>query len=61
MGEYRYFKGDKWNRLFGSRIPYGERVQVVRFWPRRRVSVEYGGEIIGTMLWCLSKTPLRRA
>jgi len=56
--ELRYFKGDKWTRMLGSRIPYGAEVKVVRFWPRRRVWVEYEGEVIGTMLWCLSKRPI---
>ena len=51
----RIFKGDKWTRFYGSRIPIGSVVKVVKFWPRRRVWVEYNGEIIGTMLWCLKK------
>jgi len=51
----RVFKGDKWTRLLGSRIPIGEVVKVIRFYPRRRVLVEYEGELIGTMLWCLAK------
>jgi len=51
----RIFKGDKWNRLFGSRIPDGALVHVVRFYPRRRVLVEFNGEVIGTMLWNLRK------
>ena len=59
--EYRYFKGDKWTRLLGSRIPYGERIKVLRFYPRRRVIVEYAGEPILTMLWCLSKKELNNA
>lgn len=53
--QLRIFKGDKWTRLLGSRIPEGSVVTVVRFWPRRRVWVDYQGEIIGTMLWCLKK------
>ena len=55
MDETRIFKGDKWTRLLGSRIPTGATVTVVKFWPRRRVWVEYNSEIIGTMLWCLRK------
>ena len=54
----RYFKGDKWNRALGSRIPIGSLVKVINFYPKRRVIVEYRGEQILTMLWCLSKTPL---
>jgi len=51
----RIFKGDKWNKLEGSRIPEGAIVKVVKFWPRRRVWVEYNGKVIGTMIWCLKK------
>jgi len=51
----RIFKGDKWNRLLGSRIPFGTVVEVIKFYPRRRVMVEYNGEPILTMLWCLKK------
>ncbi len=56
--ETRYFKGDKWTRFNGSRIPFGAEVEVLRFYPRRRVMVLYKGEPILTMLWCLSKKPL---
>jgi len=55
MKETRIFKGDKWTKLLGSRIPIGSIVNVVRFYPRRRVIVEYQGEHILTMLWCLKK------
>jgi len=51
----RIFKGDKYNRLIGTRIPYGAVVNVVRFYPRRRVVVEYNGIECLTMLWCLVK------
>ncbi len=51
----RIFKGDKWTRYLGSLIPVGSVVDVVRFYPRRRVIVEYQGEQILTMLWCLKK------
>ncbi len=51
----RIFKGDKWNKIIGSRIPFGTIVRVIKFYPRRRVLVEYQGELILTMLWCLSK------
>lgn len=53
--QQRIFKGDKWTNLLGSRIPYGSVVNVVRFFQRRRVIVEYQGEHILTMLWCLKK------
>lgn len=53
--QLRIFHGDRWNRAIGSRIPDGALVEVVKFWPRRRVWVRYQGEIIGTMLWCLRK------
>ena len=53
--EFRIFKGDRMTRMLGSRIPVGARVRVLRFYPRRRVLVEYGGETILTMLWCLKK------
>lgn len=51
----RRFKGDKWNRVYGSRIPEGAIVTVIRYYPRRRVLVEYNGVPINTMLWCLRK------
>jgi hypothetical protein len=51
----RIFKGDKWTRILGSRIPEGTVVNVVKFYFRRRVIVEYNGEQILTMLWCLKK------
>jgi len=49
----RVYRGDKWARLFGSRIPFGAVVDVTRYCPRRRVIVAYGGERMLTMLWCL--------
>jgi hypothetical protein len=49
------FKGDKWSKIIGSRIPLGSMVEVVRFCYRRRVLVRYQGEEILTMLWCLSR------
>lgn len=52
---YRIFKGDRWTRYYGSRIPIGAMVEVVKFYPRRRVMVKYQGERILTMLWCLKK------
>ena len=52
---YRRFKGDKWSRSLGSRIPIGTIVRVIKFLPRRRVIVEYNREPILTMLWCLEK------
>jgi hypothetical protein len=51
----RIFKGDKWNRLLGTRIPFGAVVEVIKFCPRRTVIVEYMGERIITKLWCLRK------
>jgi len=51
----RIYKGDKWARILGSRIPIAMVVEVVKFYPRRRVMVEYQGERILTMLWCLEK------
>ena len=51
----RIFKGDKWTRILGSRIPDGSLVRVVRFYPRRKALVEYEGVAILTMLWCLKK------
>jgi hypothetical protein len=51
----RVFKGDKWTRLYGSKIPLGEIVRVIKFCPRRTVIVEYLGERIITKLWCLEK------
>jgi len=51
----RIFKGDRWTEAYGSRIPVGATVVVRRFMPRRRVLVEWNGEPILTMLWCLAK------
>jgi hypothetical protein len=53
--ETRIYKGDKWTKVYGSRIPIGTVVNVVHFCPRRTVIVEYMGERILTKLWCLSK------
>ncbi len=55
MEQTRIFKGDKWTRILGSRIPDGSQVCVIRFYPRRRALVEYEGMAILTMLWCLKK------
>ena len=55
MGKQRIFKGDKWTKLLGSQVPAGAVVTVVRFCFRRRVIIEYKGEQILTMLWCLKK------
>jgi hypothetical protein len=52
---YRIYKGDRATQLHGSRIPIGARVQVIKFLPRRRAVVEWNGERILTMLWCLKK------
>lgn len=49
----RLFRGDKWTRLYGSAIPVGATVDVLRFMPRRRVLVTYEGATYMTMLWCL--------
>jgi len=55
MKTTRIYKGDKWTKMLGSRIPIGTVVEVVKSYPRRRVMVEYQGEKILTMLWCLKK------
>ena len=51
----RRFKYDRWCRALGARVPDGALVEVVRFMPRRRVVIRYGGELINTMLWCVPK------
>ena len=59
----RIFKGDRYTRLIpklerffvGSRVPIGAVVRVVDFYPRRRAMIEYRGEQILTMTWCLKK------
>ena len=51
----RIYKGDKWNRVLGFKIPEGTVVNVVKFCSRRTVIVEYLGEKIITKLWCLKK------
>ena len=50
---YRIFKGDKYTRIEGSIIPIGTPVKVIRYMFRRRALVEYQGERILTILWCL--------
>jgi len=49
----KVFKGDKWNEIFGSIIPLGTPVRVIKYCYRRRVLVEYRGQTVLTMLWCL--------
>ncbi len=51
----RIYNGDKWTKLLGSRIPIGSIVRVIKFYPRRRVMVDYNGEPILTMSWCLKR------
>jgi len=52
----RVYRGnDKATRAHGSQIPRGALVRVLRFFPRRRVLVEYEGRPVLTMLWCLGK------
>lgn len=51
----RRFKGDRFTRVYGCPIPVGAVVNVCRFFPRRRVVIEYGGRPYLTMLWCLEK------
>lgn len=60
MTEQRYFKGDKRNKQFGYAVPYGARVEAVRFGPRRKVLVQWNGQLFITMLWCLCKIPINR-
>ena len=54
----RRFKGDKFTRAYGSPIPVGAIVEVLRFFPRRRAVIQYGGATFLTMLWCLEKLPM---
>jgi hypothetical protein len=49
----RIFKGDKWTKVLGSIIPIGTSVKVLKYCFCRRVLVEYRGQVILTMLWCL--------
>ena len=51
----RRFRWDRWHKLLGCKVPNGAIVQVVRFMARRRVIIEYNGEQLLTMLWCLNK------
>lgn len=51
----RIWKGDRWTRALGSRVPTGAVVSVERFMPRRRAVIRYEGETVTTMLWCLAK------
>ena len=54
----RWFKGDRWSRLYGFVIPFGSPVLVIRFFQHRRVLINYRGQLYFSMLWCLSKTEL---
>jgi hypothetical protein len=49
----RPFKGDKYTKMYGSIIPLGTMVKILKYCFRRRVLVEYQGKTILTMLWCL--------
>ena len=49
------YKGDKWTKIYGSKIPIGASVYVMKYCYRRRVLVEYNGEIVLTLLWCIKK------
>lgn len=53
--QQRIFKGDKWNKRLGSRVPMGAEVTVIKFCFRRRVIIDFKGEKILTMLWCTRK------
>ena len=59
VAQWRTFKGDKWNRLYGSRIPDGAVVRVLKFMAGRTVIVHYNGVKMTTMLWCLRKCDIR--
>ncbi len=52
-GGPRVFKGDKWTKIIGSRVPIGATIEVVRYCYRRRVIIRYVNEEMMTMLWCL--------
>jgi hypothetical protein len=51
----RRYKLDATQRMLGSKVPDGASIEIVRFMPRRRVLINYRGEIILTMLWCVPK------
>jgi hypothetical protein len=55
QGETRIYKGDRITKLIGSRVPIGAEVKIIRFLFRRRVVIEYQGERMITMLYCLTK------
>ena len=57
--QFRYFKGDHWNKLYGFVIPSGALVKVIRFYTHRRVIVEYEGERYTTLLWCLAQEAVK--
>ena len=49
------WKGDKWNRMYGSKVADGAAVEVVRYMPMRKVLIRYKGEIISAMQWQVRK------
>jgi hypothetical protein len=51
----RIFKPDKYHHAIGCDVPHGATVNCVRFYPRRRVLIEYEGKRTLTMLWCVPK------
>ena len=53
--QMRIFRWDKTLKRLGSVIPNGAEVVVTRFLPRRRVLVEYQGQVVHTPLWCVRK------
>ncbi len=59
MTELRTFHHVGWLREYGSWIPDGATVTVVRFMPRRRVVIEYQGRRCTTMLATLKKVANR--
>ncbi len=56
--DLRYFKGDKWTRGYGSAVPMGAEVRVLRFFPRRKALIDWQSTRVVTMVWCLSKRPV---
>ena len=50
----RRYRGDKWARFYQSGM-IGQLVTVLRFFPRRRVLIQWQGKPYLTFLWCLTK------
>jgi len=60
VSEKAQYKGDKWTVINGAEIPQGAAVDIVRFYPRRRVLVRWEGRLYLTLRWCIERAGERQ-